>query len=161
MFLQKVYRHNKWLFAGMLFFMLGQIAINSKRGMVFSPWYHYGMFSATIAVQDTYHVQLIGGADKLPWAPQAWDKVYVTLARYQSLDTNQNLYHNEISRLLPKAGLKVPAIEHYTSSVSESEFLIWYHQYLARYQFDKQKESALLQAKAIWNGNELKMIESP
>ena len=56
MFLEKVYRYNKALFAGMLFFIVMQLFVFYKHGMVFSPWYNYGMYSEVIKPQKEYAV---------------------------------------------------------------------------------------------------------
>ena len=155
MFLLKVYRYNKWLFIGMLFFMLGQLVVNYKRGLVFSPWYHYGMFSAKVPVKDTYAVTLVKGANQLPWAPEAWDRVYVTLWQYQNLNENDSIYQKEIKRLFAKAGLSEPDKKYYVQQVSRRSFLNWYTAHLQRSNRFGSLKIELLPVKAIWNGNKL------
>ncbi|HSK13716.1 MAG TPA: hypothetical protein VK907_10905, partial [Phnomibacter sp.] len=109
MFLKEVYRHSRWMFAGMLFFALLQLAINYKRGMVFSPFYHYGMYSWPQPPRQFYQIRsvLLNG-DTLrgkDLSPQRWDKVHYTLQQAYASTCDNSFYQEQVARLFKKAGL--------------------------------------------------------
>ena len=56
MFLKKLYQHNKFWFVVIILFIAGQLFINYKRGVVFSPFYHYGMYSSAIKPATQYNI---------------------------------------------------------------------------------------------------------
>jgi hypothetical protein len=96
LYLQQLYRHNKWLAALVIAFFAVQLFINYKQGVVASPFYHYGMFSAPAKIKHQYAVnsffvngQLLRGQD---FTPQQWDKIYVTYDAYvTAAATNDSL----------------------------------------------------------------------
>jgi|GEM_PF-3661941 len=115
MFLKKVYRYNKLLFGGMLFFILMQLFVFYKGGMVFSPWYNYGMFSEKIKPQkryDWYNV-IAPSPTRRILSPQKDDKIFVTLDKFVKLPMNDSLYNHDVGRLFEQAMLSKPSAHHY------------------------------------------------
>jgi hypothetical protein len=134
MFLQEVYKHNKLLFVLMIVFIIGQLFINYKRGMVFSPFYHYGMYSEVMKEKNTYGVfEIEVNGKKLQaqnFTPQQWDKIVVPLSYYASINSKSNaLYFTDIKRLMQ--ALHIPANEvNYIQGCDSQRFTIWYQLYL-------------------------------
>jgi hypothetical protein len=134
MFLHKVYRYSKPLFVFMLLFAVGQIFINYKRGLVISPFYHYGMYSEVMGVKKSYgvfEVEVDGRKLKASnFTLQQWDKIILPLMWYSSIRTKSNvLYSNEIQRLMDK--LKISTTETaYLQNCDATEFYNWYKKYL-------------------------------
>jgi hypothetical protein len=134
MFLRQVYKHNRIIFVLMILFIIAQLFINFKRGMVVSPLYHYGMYSEVIDVKNTYNVfEVEVNGQRLPakdFSPQQWDKVIVPLTYYTSINTKSNaLYHTDIKRLT--TGLFITTNEEqFIQRCSYDEFIQWYRSYL-------------------------------
>ena len=126
MFLKKVYRYSKPLGVGMLFFVLVQLFCFYKGGMVFSPWYNYGMYSERIMIKPYYIVDQFPAISGNDFSPQKWDKVFVTLQGFRNLFKNDLLYENEIKRLFEKAHLPIPDKSKYTSRVSSASLITWF-----------------------------------
>lgn len=145
MFLKKVYRHNKWLAVGMLFFVVMQLFVTYKRGMVLSPWYNYGMYSKRMTIQPMYQVNIIPGQKGGDHSPQAWDKLHYTLQQFRLLDRNDSLYEQEITRLFRKAHLPIPDKQHFISDSSIAD----------RWFYDHRTYMGLRVMNLRWNGHSL------
>ena len=159
MYLTKLYRYNKWLFTGIVFFAAMQLLVTYKRGMVISPWYNYGMYSEKIYPQKTYEVnkKLTGSAWLYLVSPQYDDKVDVTLDNYRKISTNDSLYHKEITRLFAKMHLPVPATEKYECKLDRQAFNEWFENNISHTQdlfihAFKKSDSTI---RYEWNGQHL------
>lgn len=132
MFILKVYRYNKWLAGGMLFFILMQLFCFYKGGMVVSPWYNYGMYSQRISIDSSYSVNRVGQLRGEDFSPQYWDKIHVTLSYYQAISKNDSLYQNEVIRIFKK--LHIPAADKnlFVETLSPAAFEQWYISYLEK-----------------------------
>jgi hypothetical protein len=117
MFLKEVYRHSKRIFVGMLFFIVLQLIINYKRGMVFTPFFHYGMYSWKQEPQREYMVNIVMiNGDTLKggqYSPQAWDKIHYTLDELYLTICQKDFFDKQIARLYTKAGLSRPYENHF------------------------------------------------
>lgn len=134
MYLQQVFRFNKWLFALCILFAAGQLFINAKRGMVLSPFYHYGMYSQVMPVQTSYNVFRIDvngttlqGSNYSPWQ---WDKIMWPVVYYSQLNNSNRLYNEDAKRLMQRINLR-PQDKHFLTACNYSQFESWYKQYLA------------------------------
>lgn len=136
MFLKEVYRHSKWMFAGMLFFAIAQLTINYKRGMVFSPFFHYGMYSAKVEPQHDYLVNVVKlDGDTLrgeDFTPAEWDKVQYTLHQAISSRCDSLFYKNQVTRLFNKAGLPAPNSKFFINKENQQDRLNIYKLWLAK-----------------------------
>jgi hypothetical protein len=135
MFLQKVYKHNKLLFALMIVFIIGQLFINYKHGMAFSPFYHYGMYSEVMKEKDNYGVfEIEVNGKKLAaqnFTAQQWDKIILPLNYYSSIRTKSNtLYYSDIKRLTNAIHLNTNE-RNYIQTCDSKNFENWYLLYLA------------------------------
>ncbi len=114
----------------MVLFAAGQLFINYKHGVVFSPFYHYGMYSDVIKVYEHYGVfevkangELLAGKD---YSPQQWDKIITPLYYYKNIRENSNkMYENDIERLMKALHLS-PDEKHYVQTCDEASFISWY-----------------------------------
>ena len=161
MYLTKLYRYNKWLFAAILFFVIMQLLVTYKRGMVISPWYNYGMYSEKIYPQKVYEVNnsLTGPAWLYLLSPQRDDEINVTLDNYRHLAKNDSLYENEITRLFAKVHLPVPSKKYCESRISETMFRNWFARYsgLPDSTVAVDMEGISYPQRANWDGKELKL----
>jgi hypothetical protein len=135
MFLQKVYKHNKLLFALMITFIIGQLFTNYKHGMVFSPFYHYGMYSEVMKEKDTYGVfEIEANGKKLAaqnFTVQQWDEIILPLNYYSSIRTKSNaLYNSDIKRLMNSIHLNSNE-DDYIQCCNSDGFESWYQLYLS------------------------------
>lgn len=145
MFLKQLYHHNKFWFAVILLFILGQLFINFKRGMVFSPFYHYGMYSEVMKPKDNYPVFEVYADEELLKAkdfnPQQWDKI-IQPVLYYSKHRQWNLdMYNELHRI---TGISDSA--KYVSNVQKKDFFDWYRKYLS-HMTGKEIRSLIVQQK--------------
>jgi hypothetical protein len=134
MFLQQVYKHSKWLFVLFVAFMVAQLFINYKHGMVATPFLHYGMYSQRMQVQPSYGVFevrvngiMLQGKD---YSAQEWDKIILPLRYYGNTKASNQLYVSEINRLMNAVHL-TPQQERFVQQCNAEEFLNWYSRYLA------------------------------
>lgn len=134
MFLNQVYKHKKLLFWLMIFFIFGQIFINIKHGLVFSPFYHYGMYSQVLKPEKTYSVpeifidgKQLMGKDFTPWT---WDKILQPVTFYASINTSNLLYKNEVKRL-SHAFIGGKREAYFNQACNYPLFIEWYKKYLA------------------------------
>jgi hypothetical protein len=136
MFLKEVYRHSKWMFAGMLLFVSGQLVVNYKRGMVFSPFFHYGMYSEKVKPRPDYLVNIVTmngdtlrGAD---YTPAQWDKIQYTLHQVIASSCDTLFYQNQIQRLYAKAHLPAPESKIFINKGDQQVRLKTYKIWLAK-----------------------------
>lgn len=135
MYLQQLYKHSKWLFALVALFIVGQLVVNFKRGMVVSPFFHYGMYSEVFKPAPTYEVfevsvngKQLRGSNYAPWT---WDKIIVPLTYYSSINRSNQMFTGDIQRLMSK--LRLPANEkHFLLTCDYPAFEAWYRLYLAK-----------------------------
>ncbi len=117
-----------------MIFIIGQLFINIKRGMVFSPFFHYGMYSEVIPVRRTYGVfEIIVNGSTLQaqnFSAQAWDKIILPLTWYSSIKTKSNsLYYTDIKRLSGKLYITTNE-RNYLQNCDSNTFQRWYKSYL-------------------------------
>ncbi|TAD84797.1 MAG: hypothetical protein EAY75_12395 [Bacteroidetes bacterium] len=160
MFLKQVYRYNKWLFAAFVAFGVAQLLVFSKPGIVFSPFYNYGMYSGVIHIKPVYSVTHFEGLKAHEYSPQEWDKIFVTLERYEALPQNDSIYINHIARLYRKIGLSAPNIQHFSLAVPPHVFEAWYSTYVKKTVSNGALKSSLArQTKQYrWTGQKLEPL---
>jgi len=154
MFIKKTYQYSKPLAIGMLFFTLVQLFCFYKGGMVFSPWYNYGMYSERIAIKPLYVVDAFPAIEGNNFSPQKWDKVFVTLKGFRSLSQNDSLYKKEISRLFHKAHLPIPHNSNFLSNTSSASVKNWFQNSMSLQFFSQQGDTTLLS----WDGEKLALV---
>ena len=135
MFLNQLYKHSKLFFLLVIVFIGGQLFINVKHGLVFSPFYHYGMYSHVMKPVGEYRVleiyvdgtRLMGG-DFTPWT---WDKILQPVNYFTSIPQSNALYHNEVKRLTPSF-LLGNKTENFLQKCDSISFTRWYKAYLSQ-----------------------------
>jgi len=128
MYLTKLYKQSKIWFAIVVLFAAGQLFINYKHGLVFSPFYHYGMFSEVFLPKQQYEVtEIIVGGKLLQakdFSPNEWDNLMLPVILYRRQQSwNSHLYNTEIKRLLHTKDSSL-----YINHLSQPEFDKWYRQ---------------------------------
>lgn len=117
-------------------FILCQLFINFKKGMVFSPFYHYGMYSEVMKPQQSYPIfaVIIDGKElkTKDFTPQQWDKIIQPLVFY----SKHKSWNAEIFDHARKI-TGVSSYSYYHNRITKKEFNIWYQQYLSEL-FDKE-----------------------
>lgn len=130
MYLKRLYQHNKFLFLLCIFFVFAQLFINYKRGVVCTPFYHYGMYSEVITPKNSYSIpeifvdhQLLSAKD---FTPQMWDNITQPIVLfYQSQIENNLIWQQDIHRLLPFTDSAK-----FANTLNEAGFKLWYGQHL-------------------------------
>jgi hypothetical protein len=130
MYLKDLFRHNKAWFTVTLLFILCQLFINFKRGMVVSPFYHYGMYSEVMKPKENYPVFEITADGELlktqDFSVQQWDKIMQPVIYYsRHKEWNADMF-SEVRRI---TGLNDTA--KYVSNVQKKDFFDWYTRYLS------------------------------
>ena len=107
MFLHRVWKHNRLLFVFMVLFVIGQLFVAYKRGMVFSPFYNYWMYASAYKDSDSLEVvsmyaggAMLKGSD---YSPRQWDRMLLTYDLASSSAGNRHLY-GEIRRITGRLG---------------------------------------------------------
>jgi hypothetical protein len=98
--------------------------------VVFSPFYHYGMYSAVMNPEKKYSVTEISVNGKLlqtkDFSPYVWDKINLPVQLYHTQDKwNQILWLQDISRLLHATDSSK-----YLNQITATGFSNWYRTYL-------------------------------
>ncbi|QEC69536.1 hypothetical protein FRZ67_20345 [Panacibacter ginsenosidivorans] len=111
-------------------FIAGQLFINYKRGVVFSPFYHYGMYSSVIKPEAHYNIpEVFVDGERLAakdFSPQEWDNIMQPVIQFRfQQGWNNAIYQNEIQRFLPFADATK-----FNNSITKEEFDQWYQLHL-------------------------------
>jgi hypothetical protein len=119
-----------------MLFVIAQLFINFKRGMVFSPFYHYGMYSEVMTVKDSYgifEIEVNGKTIKASdFSAQQWDNIILPLTWYSTINTKSNaLYYTDIKRLMDKINVTTNE-KSYLQKCDINSFERWYQSYLQR-----------------------------
>jgi hypothetical protein len=137
MFLKSVYRHSKLMFAGMVLFATVQLAVNYKKGMVFAPFLHYGMYSAAGKPDSVHYIPLFtAGADTLKglnFSPQHWDRISYNYRLVLQSACDSHFYHTQVKRLYEKAGLQPPPPQYFINAGSPDQKLDHYLRHTEAY----------------------------
>lgn len=155
MYLKKLYSTNKWWFAGITLFILLQLFINVKQGVVVSPAYHFGMYSAVIPPQPNYTVTSIAVNGELlqtkDFTPAEWDKINLTLERFNNQQAwNSTQWNTDIKRLL-----HLTDSSKYINTVTNNAFNTWYKNYLQTILNKKVDSVTVAFTDYIYNGQHL------
>jgi len=107
MYLKQLYQQHKGWFLFVVLFIAGQLFINFKRGAVFSPFYHYGMYSEKMNLTDSLGVYRITVNNRylqpFDYSAQTWDKLTLPLDNFgKAQHYNSAYYHGDVQRLLEK-----------------------------------------------------------
>jgi hypothetical protein len=117
----------------MVIFILGQLFINFKRGMVISPFYHYGMYSEVMKPKPLYGVYEVRANNELlqskNFSPQKWDKIILPIKYFHSLDSMSSLYEKDVKRLMLSLGIRTDVTK-FTRRCDAHTFSKSYRSYL-------------------------------
>ena len=158
LFIKKVYRYSKPLCIGMLFFVAVQLFCFYKGGMVFSPWYNYGMYSSVIKIEPVYKVNTVSQLQGSSYSPQQWDKIHYTLQQLQSLNKNDSLYENEVLRILSKSHVLVAGKDKFISPISDENN--WFKNYVFSTISTYKMVWKVASGKYYWNGEILNSTQT-
>lgn len=151
------------MFSGIVFFIVIQLLCFYKKGMVFSPWYNYGMYSEVIQPQSNYTVTKVYADGKLlqgnQFSAQHWDKIQFNLQQAAAAKCNEHFYETQIKRLYQKFHLPAPGAAHFINTkYSPEQILANYHQHLAQWLGCSAVKSS--QFVYNWDGNEFILKDS-
>jgi hypothetical protein len=130
MYLKHLFHQSKFWFVVVIVFITCQLFINVKHGMVFSPFYHYGMYSEVMQPKDTYPIfgVTVNGEElkAKDFSPQQWDKIIQPLVYYSKhRQWNEDMF-GEVHRL---TGINDSA--KYFKKLTKNDITFWYQQYLS------------------------------
>ena len=164
LYFTKLYRYHKGLFACIAFFGLVQLVVFYKKGMLVSPWYNYGMYSAKVYPQQVFEVnkQLTGPSWLYLLSPQRDDKVNLTLDAYRNSPTNDSLYQKEITRIIPMLRLPAPAARFYHHQFTQQQFNTWFKNYTAGFgnPLSQMVMQPVTPQKVVWDGSKLVPLQN-
>ncbi|MBX3255359.1 MAG: hypothetical protein KF862_14555 [Chitinophagaceae bacterium] len=167
MFLYKLYRYKRSLFALAVAGCLIQLVIFYKQGAVATPFFNYGMYSEKILSKDQYEIykvyvngELLKGDD---YSIQEWDKIYVPVYMYYAKDTTNELMIEVRNRLLLKLQLKgLEADNRYFENreFNDEAFIEWYAAYLCGFSGHSSQNIRVIKQNYQWNGQQLLPADS-
>jgi hypothetical protein len=130
MYLKTLFNQNKFWFVVVIAFIACQLFINFRHGMVFSPFYHYGMYSDVMKPQQGYPVfGLVVDGEELKakdFSPQRWDKIVQPLVYYTKHQQWNAGIFSEVHRLT-----RISDTAKYFNKLTKNDFTFWYKQYLS------------------------------
>ncbi|MEP6844854.1 MAG: hypothetical protein ABI861_02585 [Panacibacter sp.] len=111
-------------------FIAGQLFINYKRGVVCTPFFHYGMYSEVIKPTAQYNIPEVSVNGKRlaakDFSPQQWDNIMQPgIKFYKQEEWNSKYWQTDIHRLLPFTDSSK-----FVNTITEDQFMIWYRQRL-------------------------------
>ena len=134
MYIRQAYQHSKWLAVIIVFFAAAQLFVNYKRGVVISPFYHYGMYSDRMLADSFYSVFEVDVDDSRlhgkNFTATEWDRILLPLQYFAGVRASNQLYKTDVARLLNKLHISAPE-KAYVSGCNYQQFAAWYKQYLA------------------------------
>ena len=135
MFLPKLFRHNKLLFLFFICYAFAQLFINVKRGLVATPFLHYGMYSGYMGRAneiDIWEVEV--NREKISlidYNGKIADQVIEPLRLYEQLGNSNLLYHSHISRFLQPFHLAFDSTA-FVCHLANKDFIRWYKNHLSK-----------------------------
>ena len=162
MFLKKVFLYNKWMFSGMVFFIIMQLFCFYKQGMVFSPWHNYGMYSGKSHPQKKYEVYTLSYKHSSGirfFSPYREDKLFLALAMFHNQESNNLFFYNSVKRIFNKIHFE-PSSLYFTTHVSETDFQKWFNQYANYWIYPSNNGISTYSGTAVWDGNMLNLVNS-
>jgi hypothetical protein len=130
MYLKTLLNQSKFWFAVVVVFIICQLLINFKHGMVFSPFYHYGMYSEVMKPKDSYPIfgVTVNGEElkTKDFSPQQWDKIIQPLVYYSKHQQWNADMFGEVQRLTG-----ISDTVKYFNKLTKNDFTFWYQQYLS------------------------------
>jgi hypothetical protein len=163
MYLKQLYKQHKGWFLFAILFCIAQLFINYKRGVVASPFFHYGMYAAKMNIPDTIEVfeVAVNGKPLEPFhfSAQEWDKLMLPLYQYNTVQQhNSHLWNTDIQRLLSKLGMKQTNADNFLSSINLDAFTKWYREYCSSIVGYKIDSITIFLVKAIAAKNNLQIV---
>lgn len=116
-------------------FIVVQLFLNFKQGLVATPFMHFGMYSGPFKVQPEISVtEVIVDGEKLSaadFSATQWDKIILPIELYCSQHKRgKTFYHEDIKRLLTR--FSIPSNEEsFYSEISNTAFLSAYKKVLS------------------------------
>jgi len=131
MYLKRLYKYHKGWFLFVVLFAFGQLFINYKRGVVFSPFFNYGMYSIKFYPQQEYSVTAVYVNGKklhsTAFTPQQWDNISVPVDLFSSQEeNNHSVWQMNIKRML-----HLQDSSKYLNVMDSAAFNHWYKSYLS------------------------------
>lgn len=155
MYLQQLFRQSKFWFLVIIVFITGQLFINYKRGVVFTPLFHYGMYSAVISPEKNYTVtEIFVNGRRLAakdFSSQEWDNIVLPAEKfYMQQQWNSLNWNNDIRRMLHLHDSSA-----YTNSLTEAAFKKWYAKRLTAITGIKTDSFRIAFTPYVFNGQNL------
>ena len=134
MYLVRLYKFSKVLFAFIVGCICLQLFINLKRGMTVTPFLHYGMYAEKFNLPNSVRVwELVVDGQKLnlsDWYSVNADYILEPIRSYSSNQQSTVIYQQNISRLLTKFHVPFHPSD-FDTYVSQPTFNAWYKKRLS------------------------------
>jgi hypothetical protein len=129
-YLKRLYIQHKGWFLFVVCFIIAQLFIIYKWGVVCSPFYNYGMYSEVMKPAEKYkliNVEVNGKAlQAKDFTPQYWDKIMLPL----SLNNEQQQWNSYVYKHVVQVYLHANDSSPYVNNYSSVQFQQWYKNYL-------------------------------
>lgn len=155
MYIQQLYKHNKWLCILIILFAAVQVINNLRQDVAISPVYVYGMYSQVMKPDTAFEIpEIFVDGQQLHTAgfsPYEWEKVAQPVMLFKKQYVwNNRLYDDYISRLLHTQNKKL-----YINTTTQQQFDAWYKSYLENCLHKKISEIRIQFITYKFNGKEL------
>ena len=166
MFLTKLYRHSKMGFLIVIVFLFAFVYINYKWGVVATPIYQYGMYSAPFHIRDTQEVYLVRvngkvvDCGKLSFADR--DIVQLYLSNYEKqARVNEVVYRTMNKYLNFTRSIGADYSSKFCNNISDTVFTSWYRAKLEKIINKRVDSMSVYKVYYTWQENHLRAIDSP
>ena len=133
MFLKKVFKERKWIFFLMVCFIIGQILITYKRGMLFSPFINLWMYNSEYKKDTQKVILFFSGKDTLQsidYSSTQWDKIILSYEAISNLDKQTQFYYTQILPISSKLGIPLNKTVFLNSKIDSAYLRFKWKQYV-------------------------------
>jgi hypothetical protein len=133
MFLKKVFKERKWIFFLMVCFIIGQILISYKRGMLFSPFINLWMYNSEYKKDTQKVILFFSGKDTLQsidYSSTQWDKIILSFEAINNIDKQTQFYYTQILPISSKLGIPLNKTVFLNSKIDSAYLRFKWKQYV-------------------------------
>jgi len=166
MFLKDLYLNSKKLFIVVTIFVITYLYINYKQGIIVSPIYEYGMYSAYSHLHDTltaYHIYVndkIVDPAILNLAER--DLVFISPISFYTQAEQNNANFSTLYKVFNKMHFgKIMVKSNFENNILQIDFLNWYRKLLQQVLSITINRFAIYKQSYIYQDNNIKVISSP
>jgi hypothetical protein len=166
MFLVKLYQFSKMLFIGFVIFILLFCVINLKQGLVVTPVFQYGMYSAVAHLSDTQSVYKIyvnnKAIDFTKFSFEENDDLLVSVSNYEKAKKSNAIIFETMKRIVGKAGIAGFMTEvTFSNNISDQVFIEWYTKRVEKIMGSSIQAIEIFSQKMLYQNDTLRPVLLP